>query len=234
MTALDEAYNKYPEAANNVIYREILKKSIFSSGASYFVGLSKLSVKGTSSILGMNSHNSPLPLGFAVVSMVLDTCAASSHLLPGTFDERDASTFLRNLDIINGCQRSLVKYFVKHTPCSCLDEMYSKIKTSPKMGVCANCKQRKERKKMFICTGCKRAQYCCKVCQLADYMIIKVNARGYKRVTFTLTLLIDEAESLQKLQWGIHRHTNSHYWRGVVISHGPYILCSRIDSSSLS
>lgn len=165
MTALDRAYNTYPEAANNDMYRKILKKSIFSNGASCIIGISRLSANETSeSILGMK-----LLLGFATVSMVLDTCAPSTPLPPGTFDERDASTFLRNLDIANGCHRSLVKYFVKHTPCNCLDELYAKIKsTSPKMGVCANCKQRKERTSMFVCTGCERAQYCCKVCQLAD------------------------------------------------------------------
>ena len=163
---LESAYNKYPDALNNDTYREMLKKSIVSSGASYFLGLSRLSVSGISALLGSSSDNSPIPLGFAAALMLMDSY--SSPVSQCSLDDRDAKIWLRNLDIVNGCYHSLVKYFAKQTPCNCMDELYDQVKsTMPKMGHCFRCKQTKERSELFICTGCERVTYCSKLCQIA-------------------------------------------------------------------
>jgi len=131
-----------------------VKKNLVSNVVSYLLGESK------------GPRN--VPLACAVTLMLIDSYDPSSPVSAGTFDARDAKNHLRNMDIISGCTRSLVKYFVKQTPCNCLDELYAEIKsTTPKMGKCWGCKQKKERSELFICTGCERMQYCSKACQIA-------------------------------------------------------------------
>ena len=126
---------------------------------------------GRPSTFGTGSHD--IPLGFTVVLMLIDSYAPSSPV-PQGFDQRDAKIWLSNLDILNGCYRSLVKYYMNQTPCSCLDDLYSQLQaTMPKMGACTNCKQTKERTNLFICTGCERITYCSKLCQVAHVSIHK-------------------------------------------------------------
>ena len=156
--ALDTAYNKYPEAVTNEQNLEIVKKNIIQNA--------------TSSLLKDKYNPHPMTMvdmiGYAATLMSIDSYDPSSHIKPGSFDQRDAKTFLRNLDITNGCERSLVKFFVNQIPCNCLDELYAQLKSrTKKMGMCSNCRQMKERSSLFICTGCERIQFCSKTCQLA-------------------------------------------------------------------
>ena len=69
---------------------------------------------------------------------------------------------------------TLVSYYRKRIPCSCLDEKYKKVKSLKKMGFCYNpsCShpdRRVERSKMFCCTRCGEANYCSVECQRADW-----------------------------------------------------------------
>ena len=148
---------------NNETYRDLAKKCIVSNGVEYLLG-----VEGSDNSLSMS-------LGCAAALMIIDSYAPSTRVemgsiptYPGTIDKRDAQAWLRNMDILNGCTRSLVKFFVNQTPCNCLDGVYAHFKSKPKVGGCPNCRQTKERKSMFICTGCERVQYCSKACQLAS------------------------------------------------------------------
>ena len=78
-----------------------------------------------------------LAVGFAAALMVVDSYNPSSFVPAGLMDERDASKWLTKVDILNGCQRSLVNFIVKQIPCKCLDELYAQIKSKlPKMGIC--------------------------------------------------------------------------------------------------
>ena len=151
--ALEATENKFPEALNNY-YREFVKKNIICNGVEYLLG----------------ERASPqLSIACAATLMLIDSYDPSSPVEAGTFDERDANKLLTNGDILNGCQRSLVKFFVNRTPCNCLDELYSQLRsTTPKMGHCFSCHKTKERTTMFVCTGCERVTYCSKLCQLAD------------------------------------------------------------------
>jgi len=161
--ALDAAYSKYPEAVTNDENLDAVKKNIIQNA--------------TSSLVKDKWNPHPMTMvdtiAYAVALMVIDTYNPSSPVPAGVFDERDAKQFLVQTDIMMGCKRSLVlvKFFVNQIPCSCLDKMYSQIRSStPKMGECAyeKCKQMKKRSGMFICTGCEREQYCSKACQVAD------------------------------------------------------------------
>ena len=154
-TTLETTYNKFPEALNNEDYRGIVKKNLVSNGVTYLLG----------------EHSGPSNMSLACVNtlMLIDSYDPSSPVPAGTFDARDAKNHLRNSDIISGCTRSLVKYFVNQIPCNCLDEVYSQVKsTTPKIGKCQKCKETKARSSLYICTGCERIQYCSKACQMAD------------------------------------------------------------------
>ena len=70
---------------------------------------------------------------------------------------------------------TLVSFYRKRIPCSCLDEIYEGVKSIPKTGVCdyPNCcllDTKVERKKLKACTGCRKMTwYCSSECQKADW-----------------------------------------------------------------
>ena len=148
--ALQIAFKKFPEAATNENYREIIKKNMISNGVA--------------SLLGPSWY---MALSCAAAIMAIDSYDPLNPIPPGNLDERDAKYYLKCMDIICGCHHSLVKYFVNQIPCKCLDELYSQDKANhPKISACMNCKVRGERREMFVCTGCERTIYCSKACQI--------------------------------------------------------------------
>ena len=76
-------------------------------------------------ILQGGSKSAAIALGCASFVLFIDSYNSSNPTPAGRLDERDAKTLLRNIDIINGCKRSLVKYFANQIPCKCLDELYT-------------------------------------------------------------------------------------------------------------
>ena len=183
MDALESAYKKYPEVLINDMHREIVKKSMISNAASYFL---EVYDDMCSDFCG---YSFSIPFGFAAALMHIDSYDPSSPVFRGRLDERDSKTWLRNLDISNSCKRSLVKYFVNQTPWSCLDGLYAKIKSAmPKMGACMNCKQLKERSSLFICTGCERVTYCSEACQLENVPKHKKHCKMWQSGWYTYDL----------------------------------------------
>ena len=173
--ALRKAYMHYPEAVNIESNREIVKKNFISNGVS-----SLLRMSGPI----MMTHSCFVAL------MLIDSYDPSSHVPLCRLDDRDAKVWLRNMDIMNGCFHSLVKYFAKKTPCSCLDEIYTRVRsTTSKTGHCMNCKQKQERSSLFICTGCEREQYCSKACQISHAPIHKERCREWQSGTFCMSVI---------------------------------------------
>jgi len=116
---------------------------------------------------------------------LIDSYNPLSPIPYGNFDQRDAKKMVRSMDILNGCQRSLVKFFVDQIPCKCLDELYTQVKsTTPKIGSCRNCRQIKLRSSLYICTGCERIQYCSRACQLADVSQHKDSCKAWQTGNF--------------------------------------------------
>ena len=167
--ALKITCNKYPEVVNNENNLDVVKKGIVSNGVSYLLGRKK------------RSHYLELFLGCAMALMYIDTYAPTSRVSAGLLSTRNAKDYVTNVDILNGCQRSLVKYFVKQIPCKCLDELYSQVKkVTPKTGICANCKETKARSSLYICTGCERIQYCSRACQMANVSEHKTSCKYFQ------------------------------------------------------
>jgi len=77
---------------------------------------------------------------------------------------------LKYRDAVDGCMRSLFKFYIQRTSCSCLDEKYLQLKTEePKTGICDGCGKRSERSNLFACSRCYEVQYCDRKCQLAHW-----------------------------------------------------------------
>ncbi len=94
-------------------------------------------------------------------------------------------------------EHTLVQYFRKRNPCSCLDGKYNEAKSITKMGRCCNSTctlpdKKAKRGAMFYCTGCRLANYCSRECQVADWGRHKEGckaavaaAESYKRLAET-------------------------------------------------
>ena len=80
------------------------------------------------------------------------------------------------IELESADDNTLVSYYRKRIPCSCLDEKYKEVKSVKKMGLCYNStcshpEDRVERSKMFSCTRCGNANYCSVECQKANWKI---------------------------------------------------------------
>ena len=78
------------------------------------------------------------------------------------------------LELYGADEHTLVSYYRKRIPCSCLDEKYKEVKSIKKMGFCCNAScsepgRKVERSKMLCCTRCAQANYCSVECQRADW-----------------------------------------------------------------
>jgi len=71
---------------------------------------------------------------------------------------------------VSSITRDTLKFFRKRTSCKCLKKMHLEArKSAPKMGICWNCKAKRERNTLSLCSRCMIFQYCSRECQLADW-----------------------------------------------------------------
>lgn len=155
--AFDVAYANHPNGLLSKGNRKLVKDFFVGNAAemildpeSYSSAWKSATGSSAGVVMLIESYDSsPKPLDVILVDLF--------QLGPG---------HMRNVDIIQGCERSLTRFFSKRTSCSCLNEKYEAIKHMPKTGICGNCNQRKKRNEMFICTGCEAHQYCSRQCQL--------------------------------------------------------------------
>ena len=74
------------------------------------------------------------------------------------------------LELSSADEHTLVHFFRKQIPCTCLDEKHKEVKSIPKMGICGNrlCPlpdRMAVRSSMLHCTGCRMLNYCSGDCQ---------------------------------------------------------------------
>ena len=86
-----------------------------------------------------------------------------------------APSLTKTFELCGADDHTLVSYYRKRIPCSCLDEKYKEVKTVKKMGLCYNpsCSLpdygRVERCKMLSCRRCGDANYCSVECQKSHW-----------------------------------------------------------------
>ena len=72
-------------------------------------------------------------------------------------------------DVICGHEREIVRFYAKRLRCSCLEEIYYRVRSQSKIGMCDFCCREMERKLLMVCSKCKRSQYCGRMCQRAHW-----------------------------------------------------------------
>jgi len=113
-----------------------------------------------------------------------DSCARDCAFISYAFGQRVAVGFDRSRAAFNMpklCEllmadtdkHTLVSFFRKRINCPCLDELYKKVKSIPKIGLCYNpyCKHGRvvTRSKTKCCSQCRGANYCSRRCQAAHW-----------------------------------------------------------------
>jgi hypothetical protein len=60
------------------------------------------------------------------------------------------------------------KFVASRSNCSCLNEIYTQLKSGPKMGMCFSpfCHKKKKRAQLMTCQQCGTIEYCSKACQV--------------------------------------------------------------------
>ncbi len=96
------------------------------------------------------------------------------HMALHFYSNQAAINAAKIYELILGDEHTIVRYFKKRIPCSCLDEKYDQVKSTKKMGYCYNhqCSRSDrtvERSKMLCCTRCGFANYCSKECQAENW-----------------------------------------------------------------
>ncbi len=85
-------------------------------------------------------------------------------------------------ELIKADEHTLVSFFRKRIPCSCLDEKYQEVKSIKKIGICFNpqCSLGEvERSTMLSCIRCRRVNYCSPQCQEAHWKKHKKECDNY-------------------------------------------------------
>ncbi len=87
----------------------------------------------------------------------------------------------------NADQHTLVTFFRKRIPCSCLDKKYQEVKPISKMGMCFNTQcnlpnRMAKRSKTMYCDGCRRVTYCSRECQKAHWKKHKADCFKFAKI----------------------------------------------------
>lgn len=90
----------------------------------------------------------------------------------------------RRFELMSADEHTLVRFFKKRIPCSCLDELYKKVKDITRIGICSNerCGNRIERSSMLNCSRCRKANYCSPGCQKEHWEKHKVFCKWAERI----------------------------------------------------
>jgi hypothetical protein len=95
---------------------------------------------------------------------------------------QDTLNLIKLLELFAADEHTLVNFFRKRIPCSCLDEKYEEVKSISKIGMCCNVQCSKllvERNTMVYCTLCRRANYCSRECQIDAWKGHKKDCRKH-------------------------------------------------------
>mmetsp|Transcript_7803 Transcript_7803/g.12887 ORF Transcript_7803/g.12887 Transcript_7803/m.12887 type:complete len:350 (-) Transcript_7803:52-1101(-) len=126
-------------------------------------------------------------------------------------------------------EHTLVKYFRRRIPCSCLDEKYNEVKHVTKVGICFNPEcplpdRTIERCKLMNCTRCRQAQYCSIECQRADWKSHRRTCVDWnsKNQTGAHMMEVDEYQCREKRDFGAMSKALAQEWSEKVENHCTY------------
>ena len=162
MRAVATTLMEFQEVWRNKIYLEAVKAHLVSHG--------------TEMILQSEFNDAALELACAIITMDNYDPDSFSRTLRQPLPDKE---YMKNRDLSQGCGRSLVQFYSKRIPCSCLDKKYAALKAQRKTGVCTYCEQRKEHSRLMMCSQCRRQQYCSKECQVAHWTSHKEECEEY-------------------------------------------------------
>lgn len=157
LEAISSLYRKHPEAWNNDENRNSIISALVNSGVN--------------NLLNPNLSEAAIRESISVESkmiLMLEKYDPKKHqnesdLLAMMTDE---DFYTKHRDMLQGCKRSVLKFYRRRIPCNCLDEKAREVNdTHAKTGVCDNCKLRKGTRALMMCAACNLAQYCSKECQ---------------------------------------------------------------------
>ena len=140
--------------------------SVYSSKLDKVISL--LLSRGTRCILD-GDKNSAQPQLYASLATFFEDYMAIYEL-----KTQGSPNVSKTFELLSADDHTLVSYYRKRIPCSCLDEKYKEVKSMKKMGRCDNpgCSypgRKVDRSKMFCCTRCGDANYCSVECQRANW-----------------------------------------------------------------
>uniref|UniRef100_A0A7S0VFI5 MYND-type domain-containing protein n=1 Tax=Hemiselmis tepida TaxID=464990 RepID=A0A7S0VFI5_9CRYP len=61
--------------------------------------------------------------------------------------------------------RGTILFLQKQIGCGCMDALAGEAREEPKTGKCQFCEVQADKKKLYVCARCKKAEYCSKECQ---------------------------------------------------------------------
>jgi len=125
---------------------------------------------GTNMILGNKVNVSGMPKDIAFTVLVLENYDGSGDY-GSTINSHAVASKYRDFSCgRSGPIRDVLKIYRKRLSCSCLKKMHLEVrKTLPKLGICKNCGEKKERSLLSVCSKCRISQYCSRECQIEDW-----------------------------------------------------------------
>ncbi len=144
---------------------------VYSSKLEFVI--SELLCSGTQNIL---DERSKLPDSVYIEAMLV--CYFEEWLAVSVRKSKAVINWSKIFELGVADDHTLVAYYRKRIPCSCLDKKYKAVKSVKKMGWCYNpsCSipnQMAERCKMFCCARCGEVNYCSIYCQKANWGVHK-------------------------------------------------------------
>jgi len=84
---------------------------------------------------------------------------------------------LRNIE--DGLSYESAKFFKRMTPCQCLKELYLRERSVPRMSFCSFCMSDKDRRELYLCSGCLYHHYCNADCQAGHWPRHKLHCKSF-------------------------------------------------------
>ena len=158
--------NSHAKLWSNDNYRNMTTDILLSIGANLLLGSDSTSTNAAHIVRTI---------------VVLDNNYKETMSFDEVFYSRGVAAKVRN--ICGGNMRDALKFYSKRTSCSCLKRMHLEArKTLPKVGMCYNCKETKERALLSVCSRCGVAQYCSWECQVVDWPRHEMHCDAYVRI----------------------------------------------------